>query len=26
VVSRDAFALNLAQEWVARELPRNPAR
>jgi hypothetical protein len=26
VVNRDAFALELAREWVARELPRNPAR
>ena len=26
VVSRDALALELARKWVARELPRNPAR
>ena len=26
VVNRDSFALELAREWVARELPRNPVR
>jgi len=26
VVDRDAFALELAREWVQREIPRNPVR